>query len=326
MTVLAQVIEVLARHHAAIADEHDPLEPEALLEITENFGNGLGIAPVTGKHVMRDRPAVDHDQADQNLPVARLAVAAVAVAAELGRSLALEIGRGQIVEHHVDPQREQIAQPHKQRLLDLRLARQQLVERAIPLLELAHLDAHPRRPTGLAFRVLAPGGDEAPAAAVADKIALQPPRQGMLAARRRQPIGHQHQGPIAQPHCLAAIAPREPVEYGVEAEFAPHPTGRQHRTPIPRSDRTDIRAVDAIVAGVIAMQQPAQLAEIEMRRQHIPAAEIDDGAMSVLARMVAIGFDHAHVFALDPFGAAAGSDHAQEHRPCRKLSLGVSRR
>src|SRR5215831_8210143 len=37
---------------------------------------------------------------------------------------------------------------------------------------------------------------EAPAAPIADKIILQPLRQRMLAPRRRQPIGDQHQRPI----------------------------------------------------------------------------------------------------------------------------------
>ena len=172
-----QIIEVLARHHAAVADEHDALEPEALLQITQDIGNGLGIAPIALEHVMRDRPAVDHDQTNQHLRVARLAIAAVAVGAELGRPLALEIGRGQIVEHHVDLQREQVAQPQKKRVLDLRLAREQLIERAIPLLELTRLDPHPRRPAGLALQLVAPCGHPAPAVAIADEVGLQPPRQ-----------------------------------------------------------------------------------------------------------------------------------------------------
>jgi hypothetical protein len=33
--------------------------------------------------------------------------------AHLGRFSALKIGRGQIVEHHVDLKRKQVAQPHK---------------------------------------------------------------------------------------------------------------------------------------------------------------------------------------------------------------------
>ena len=104
MAAAAQVIEVLARHHAAVTDEHHAFESEALLEVAQHIGNSVGVASIAGEDMMRDRPAVDHDQADQDLPIARLAVAAVAVRPERRRSLALEIGRGQIVEHHVDPQ------------------------------------------------------------------------------------------------------------------------------------------------------------------------------------------------------------------------------
>jgi uncharacterized protein (DUF736 family) len=43
--------------------------------------------------------------------------------AHLGRSSAFEIGRGQIVEYHVELKRQKVAQSHKQRVLDLRLAR-----------------------------------------------------------------------------------------------------------------------------------------------------------------------------------------------------------
>src|ERR1700751_4723928 len=140
----AQQIEVVARHHAAIADEHHTFEPEALLQIAQHLGHGHGIAPVAFKHVVSNRPAVDQDQPDQHLRVARLVVAAVAILAGAWRAGALEIGRGQIVEHHVDLEREQVAQGDKQRVFDLQLAFEQLIEGAIPALELPHLDPHPR--------------------------------------------------------------------------------------------------------------------------------------------------------------------------------------
>jgi hypothetical protein len=120
---------------------------------------------------MSDRPAVDQNQTNQHLRVARLAIATVAMGADLGRPPALEIGRGQIVEHHVDLKRKQVAQPHKQRGLDLRLARKQLVERPIPLLQLSRRP-HARRPAGSAFRVVAPCRDEAPTATITERTAV----------------------------------------------------------------------------------------------------------------------------------------------------------
>ena len=91
MAAAAQVVEVLARHHAAIADKDDTIEPEALLEIAQHIRDRLGIAPVALEHMMRDRPTVDQNQADQHLRVVRLAIAAVAIGAHLRRPLALEI-------------------------------------------------------------------------------------------------------------------------------------------------------------------------------------------------------------------------------------------
>jgi hypothetical protein len=169
-----QVIEILTRHHAAIADKDDALEPEALLQVAHDIGNGLGVAPIALEHVMRNRPTVDHDQADEHLPVARLAVAAVPVGAKLGWARPLEIRRGQIVEHHIDLQREQIAQPEEQRQLHRIFRFEQVVEGAVPLLQLLGLDAHARGAAGLAFRVLSPRRDKPPTPPIADKITLQP--------------------------------------------------------------------------------------------------------------------------------------------------------
>jgi hypothetical protein len=74
----------LARHHAAVADEHHAVEPEAVLEIAQHLRDRLGVAPIAGKDVMCDRPAIDHDEPDQHLPVTRLAVSAVTMGAEIG--------------------------------------------------------------------------------------------------------------------------------------------------------------------------------------------------------------------------------------------------
>jgi hypothetical protein len=46
MTAAAQILEVLARHHAAITNKYDAFEPEALLDITQDIGDRLGIAAV----------------------------------------------------------------------------------------------------------------------------------------------------------------------------------------------------------------------------------------------------------------------------------------
>jgi hypothetical protein len=64
-------------------------------------------------------------------------------------------------------------------------------------------------------------------------------------------------------------------EHRVKAELPPHRTRGQHRSPVPRADRTDIIAFDATIVGSFAVQEAAELAEIEMRCQKIPATAYD---------------------------------------------------
>jgi len=91
-------------------------------------------------------------------------------------------------------------------------------------------------------------------------------------------------------------------------------TGRQARSPIPRADGGDLLAAHGVISARIAVQQAAELVEIKMSGQQIPAAEIDDGAVPGLAVIITKGFDHTHVFAFDAL-ADGGPDQAQEHGP-----------
>src|SRR5271155_194610 len=93
-------------------------------------------------------------------------------------------------------------------------------------------------------------------------------------------------------------------------------TRGQHRPPVPRADRADIVAPDAAIVDRFPVQQAAELVEVEMRCQKIAAAKIDHGAMPRLTVVVAIGFDHAHVFALHVL-ADVRPDHSQEHPATR---------
>jgi hypothetical protein len=90
-------------------------------------------------------------------------------------------------------------------------------------------------------------------------------------------------------------------------------SGDQHGSPIPGSDRPDILTFGRWLGGLIAMEQTTELIEIKVRRQQIPATEIDDRLMPGFALVVATGLNHAHVFMLDPGLAARGSDDPQEH-------------
>ena len=269
--------------------------------------------------MVSDRPAVDQNQTNQHLRIARLAVTAVSIGPDLRWPLALEIGRGQVVEHHVDLQREQVPQSEKKCVLDLRLALEQLIERAVPLLELTRLDPHPWRPAGLARKIVAPCGQPATAVAIADEVGLQPPRQAMFAARRGEPIGDQHQSAIAQRRRVATAGSGELVERRREPELVPHVAHHKHGSPIPRPDGMDILTSNATIGERLAVQQARQLDEVEMGGQQVLAAEIEDGAMTCLA-VLAKGFDDTHVLVLDAF-AAGGAHHPQEHGFLRNLSL-----
>jgi hypothetical protein len=91
MAMASQQIEIVARHHAAVADKDHAFQSEASLEIAQHLGHRLGVAPIALEDVMGDRPAVDQNQADQHLRVARLVVPAVAMGALRGRTPALKI-------------------------------------------------------------------------------------------------------------------------------------------------------------------------------------------------------------------------------------------
>ena len=68
-----------------------------------------------------------------------------------------------------------------------------------------------------------------------------------------------------------------------ETELAPQMACRQARPPIPRANRRDAVAAHGSIGLRITMQQTAELGEIKMLPQQVPATEIDDGAVTGLA-------------------------------------------
>jgi hypothetical protein len=66
VALFAHESKVTARHHAAIADGHHTLEPEALLKVTGHLGDRLGIAPIAVKDMVSDPPAIDYNEADEH--------------------------------------------------------------------------------------------------------------------------------------------------------------------------------------------------------------------------------------------------------------------
>ena len=227
-----------------------------------------------------------------------------------------EVGGGEVVEHQIDLEGEQVAQAQEQLFLDRRLQHQQLVQGAIPALQLAEADPHPGRGAGAPFGLVAPLGPPLATVPVTDEAGLQPAGQAVLAAGRLQSVGDQRQYPVGQRHARAPPALGAAVEDLFEAEFAPQGAGHQRDAPVPGLERH--RLVVAGLAGrgrLLAAQQSVQ--GIEMLEQQLLAAEACDQALLDLAAL-AIALHQANVLMLDTL-AAGGFDDTQEHRQSRSL-------
>src|ERR1700674_1494832 len=146
------------------------------------------VDPVTRPDMMGDRPARDHHHADDHLHVLRLAVAAVAVLGEIVRAGALEVGTGDVVEHQVGLEAEEVAETVVERHFDLVLGRVELIEGAVPGVELAGMDTDPP--------ALVPVGDEASALAIADEVGLEPAGEPVLTGGGDGPVGDEHEGGV----------------------------------------------------------------------------------------------------------------------------------
>src|SRR5208282_429463 len=169
-------IEIITGDHTSIADEDQAVEPESLVQVGDGLADGGVVHFVAGPDVMRDRPAGHHHHGDDHLDVVRLAIAAVAVLGKAGRRPgALEVGAGDVIEHQVRLEAEQVAEAMIEGHLDLLLGGHELIEGAVPGLELLEVD-----PDSL---VLVPIGHEPAAPAIAEEVGLQPAKPCSLAGR-----------------------------------------------------------------------------------------------------------------------------------------------
>ena len=128
---------------------------------------------------------------------------------EIVRTCALEVGAGDVVEHQVGLEAEEVAEAVVERHLDLVLGRVELIEGAVPGVELAGMDADPA--------VLVPVGDEASALAVADEVGLEPAGEAVLTGGGDEPVGDEHEGAVGE---RDIFGPAELlIEDGPEAEL-----------------------------------------------------------------------------------------------------------
>ena len=190
------------------------------MQVADDLLDGGMVDAVAGPDMMGDRPARDHHHADDDLHVLRLAIAAVAVLGEVVRAGTLEIGAGHIVEDQLGLEAEAIAEAVVQGHLDAIFGRQELIEGAIPGVELAGMNADPS--------AVVPMRNEATTFAVADEVGLEPAGQPMLTGRCDEPVGDEHEGAVSErdalgePEVLFEDRPKaELVEQGANDEDRP---------------------------------------------------------------------------------------------------------
>lgn len=229
---------------------------------------------------------------------------------------------GQVIEHAIDLEREEIAQPQIQRVFNGHAPRGHLVQCPIPLRELARTHPHAGAPAGPALGVVAPLRQPAAPAAIAHEVRLQPPGQPVLARRGAEAVGDQDQRAIGQRDAVAHPAAALLVEHVLQAQLAPQGARHEHGAPVPRPDRLNLTSRALLRGGApLAPQERNQV--IQMLGQQILAPEAADDPLLVLATLP-VGLDQPHVLVLNAF-AATGLDRAQEHsrllsRQNRRLS------
>src|ERR1700721_1715363 len=121
---------------------------------------------IASPNMMGNRPARNHGHADDHLDVLRLAGAAVAVLGKVVRAGAFEVGACDVVEHQLGLEAEEVSESMVERHLNLLLGGMELIEGAIPSIELARMDTDPS--------ALVPMGDEASSLTVAYEVGLEP--------------------------------------------------------------------------------------------------------------------------------------------------------
>src|SRR4051812_48627764 len=237
--------------------------------------------------MMGDRPAGHHHHADDHLHVLRLTVAAVTVLGEVVRAGALEVGAGDVVKDQLGLEAEEVAEAVVEGDFDPVLGREELVEGAVPGVELAGMDADPA--------ALVPVGNEASPLAVADEVGLQPARERVLAGWGDEPVGDEDEGAVGERNAFGP--PEVLVEDAPEAQLieqGPHD-----------EDRPPGRGFAELgVGGILSLagEEPSELGEDF--DEEVLASEIGDDALLDLTGF-AVGLDDADVF-VD--GAAFGAD------------------
>jgi hypothetical protein len=203
----------------------------------------------------------------------------------------LEIGAGDIIEDQVGLETEEIAEAVVERHFDPVFGRVELVEGAVPGVELAGMDANPS--------ALVPMGNEATARAVADEVGFEPAGEPMLTGRRDEPVGDEYEGAVGERNALGVAEVL--VEDRPEAELVEQGPDDEDRPPSGGIDHVEVGGIAGVCHGV-AIEEPSELGE--QLDEEILASEVGDDALLDLA-VLAVGFDDTDVFVN---GAVLGAD------------------
>ncbi len=220
--------QIALGHHAAITDKDDTPKAKTPGQVLDDFLDRRAVTRVARPHVMCDRPTRHHHHAHHHLHVPRLAVATVTVLGQRRRTMAFKIRTGQVVHHQVRVELEQRPQPLIERHFHGVLVQPQMIQRAIPTLQLPQVD--------LDAALLLPTGYVPATMPVAHVIGLQPRGQTVLAGRPHQAVGDQHQdaadpvvgGVFARPQLGPTPTSIEPLP---EAQLVEEVARDEHRSP-----------------------------------------------------------------------------------------------
>src|SRR5207244_4035025 len=109
VAVRTRRLQIRVADHAAVADKNDPAKVEAVDQVAEDLLHRGYVQTVAFPDVMGNRPARDHHQANHHLHVLRFAVTAVAIMG-VGRTRSFKVCAGDVVQHQVRTQTEQVTQ------------------------------------------------------------------------------------------------------------------------------------------------------------------------------------------------------------------------
>jgi hypothetical protein len=123
--------DVVGAEHAAIGHQHGISQSEAALQLLGHRLQGGDVHRRAREDAVGDgQPLLGDRQPDHDLGAVAAMIAGVAVLGQFAGSVALEVGRGEVVEHQLQRQAEEIGEADEEPVLELLTMRMETVHRA----------------------------------------------------------------------------------------------------------------------------------------------------------------------------------------------------